>query len=114
MAQQLNDSCAFCRVTQMALLRHLTNGKIMGTSVQSQFSAWQTYDICVRDVRCTFLEEPAAVAQVFRQLTSSNSPAHGEWTDGYLAAFAIASGSKFVSFDHGISRFQQLQFELLL
>ena len=31
-----DESCAFCRVTQMALLRHLTNAKIMGKLVQSQ------------------------------------------------------------------------------
>ena len=29
---QSDESCAFCRITQMALLRHLTNAKIMGTA----------------------------------------------------------------------------------
>ena len=29
---QNDATCAFCRVTQMALLRHLTNSKIMGLS----------------------------------------------------------------------------------
>ena len=39
---QSDGSCAFCRVTQMALLRHLTNSKIMGAFVQSQQDAWTT------------------------------------------------------------------------
>ena len=41
---QKDATCAFCRVTQMALLRHLTNSKIMGSSVQSQQGAWRTFD----------------------------------------------------------------------
>ena len=38
---QPDESCAFCRITQMALLRHLTNAKIMGAAnVLAQQQAW--------------------------------------------------------------------------
>jgi predicted nucleic acid-binding protein len=49
---------AFCRVTQMALLRHLTNTAIMGENVQTQAQAWQTYEQFLADPRVLFLNEP--------------------------------------------------------
>src|SRR6266700_3895850 len=48
---QSDGSCAFCRVTRMALLRHLTNSKIMGPFVQSQQDAWKNYDKLTQDPR---------------------------------------------------------------
>jgi predicted nucleic acid-binding protein len=35
--------CAFCRVTQFALLRHLTNRAIMGPNVRTPAEAWALY-----------------------------------------------------------------------
>src|SRR6266567_3197159 len=48
---QSDGSCAFCRVTQMVLLRHLTNSKIMGPFVQSEQDAWKNYDKLTQDPR---------------------------------------------------------------
>ena len=53
-----DDSSAFCRVTQMALLRHLTNSTIMGPFVQTQQGAWKAYDCLAQDPRTVFLGEP--------------------------------------------------------
>ena len=51
-AVQGDGSCAFCRLTQLALLRHLTNGKIMGpANVQTQEQAWRVYESLARDPR---------------------------------------------------------------
>jgi uncharacterized protein len=113
MALQTNGSCAFCRVTQMALLRHLTNSKIMGAFVQSQKDAWQTFDICARDARATFLDEPIDIEAEFRNFSNSQSPSHANWTDGYLAAFAAATGASLITFDKGLKRFQKVQLEIL-
>src|SRR5688572_15783741 len=46
-----DETCVFCRITQMALLRHFTNSKIMGSAVQTQQQAWQTYEKFVDDPR---------------------------------------------------------------
>jgi toxin-antitoxin system PIN domain toxin len=96
--------CAFCRVTQMALLRHLTNSKIMGQFVQSQQDAWKQYDKLAGDPRVIFVHEPADAQAVFRNLTQLTSPSHALWTDAYLAAFAIQSQAQLVTFDQGFSR----------
>jgi toxin-antitoxin system PIN domain toxin len=102
---QTDGTCAFCRLTQMALLRHLTNAKIMGKYVQSQQQAWQTYDRLSGDPRVLLLEEPAGIEIEFRGLSQSSSPSHLRWTDAYMAAMAKLSAAQFVTFDQGFSRF---------
>ena len=110
---QLEQSCALCRITQMALLRHLTNSKIMGENVQSQAEAWRACDLLRNDSRVVFLSEPASVEPLFRGFTQSSSPNHKIWTDAYLAAFAHASQSQLVSFDQGLRRFAGLDLLVL-
>jgi len=105
---QDENSCAFCRVTQMALLRHLTNAKIMGRFVQSQQDAWKSYERLAGDPRVLFLPEPPNLNAKFCGLTQSPSPSHALWTDGYLAAFALESKARLVTFDQGFSRFSRL------
>jgi toxin-antitoxin system PIN domain toxin len=107
---QVENSCAFCRVTQMALLRHLTNAKIMGSFAQSQQGAWKNYDQLANDPRVTFLGEPVDLDKRFREFTQSETPAHAVWTDGWLAAFAVGHGAQVVTFDQGFNRFAGLDF----
>lgn len=102
---QSDASCAFCRITQLALLRHLTNSHIMGENVLTQADAWLAYDQLRNDLRVIFLDEPSGVEAMFRNLTQAESPAHDRWTDAYLAAFAAMSGHQLVTFDTGFSRF---------
>ncbi|HXP62927.1 MAG TPA: TA system VapC family ribonuclease toxin [Dongiaceae bacterium] len=109
----LDGSCAFCRVTQMALLRHLTNSKIMGRFVQNQRDAWRTYDRLAQDPRTVFLSEPLGLEAVFRRLANSGSPAHALWTDAFLAALAIEGHARLVTFDQGYRRFAALDLLLL-
>jgi toxin-antitoxin system PIN domain toxin len=110
---QPEGACAFCRLTQMALLRHLTNAKIMGKFVQSQQQAWAAYDVLAKDPRVVFLSDPPGVEAEFRSLSQSASPAHQRWTDAYLAAMAKLSAAQLVAFDRGFKAFADLDFALL-
>lgn len=105
---QAENSCAFCRVTQLALLRHLTNSKIMGRFVQSQQDGWRSFDRLAEDPRVVLVAEPFTVEAVFRGFTQAVSPSHALWTDAYLAAFAVATQAQLVSFDQGFNRFSGL------
>ena len=99
-AGQVVESCAFCRITQMALLRHLTNSKIMGAAnVQSQAQAWEVLEKLTADARVVDLDEPPELTPVFKSLTQSQFPAHKQWTDAYLAAFAQCLSLELVTFD---------------
>lgn len=110
---QSSGACAFCRVTQLALLRHLTNAKIMGAFVQSQQDAWLNSDKFNGDPRVIFLDEPPGVEAAFRNFTQATSPLHGLWTDAYLAAFAIQTQSQLVTFDQGFNRFAGLDLRVV-
>ena len=110
---QKDTTCAFCRVTQMALLRHLTNSRIMGSFVQSQQSAWKTFDKLANDPRVVFLAEPVALEAAFRNFTQANSPSHALWTDAFLAALAIGSHAQLVTFDQEFRRFAGLDLQVL-
>jgi uncharacterized protein len=105
---QAADTCGFCRITQMALLRHLTNAKIMGEFVQTQQEAWKSFDKLAADPRVLFLSEPDNIESLFRSFTQANSPSHGLWTDGYLASMARAHQAELVTVDQGFSRFSSL------
>src|SRR5580704_19292674 len=74
---QAAGRCAFCRITQLALLRHLTNVKIMGAAnVQTQVEAWQAFDALAADPRAVYLDEPPGLTAVFKSLTQVPRPAH--------------------------------------
>ena len=92
----------------MALLRHLTNSKIMGPFVQSQHDAWLTYDKFMADPRIIFLSEPRNLEPKFRTLTGAPTRSHALWTDAYLASFVFESGARMVTLDSGFSRFDGL------
>lgn len=111
--RQTEGSCAFCRVTQSALLRHLTNAVVMNTNVRTMREAWEDYDRLHADRRVIFLDEPLGSEVEWRRLTQEPLSSHRVWTDAYLAAFAIAGGLRLSSFDCGFARFAGLDFELL-
>ncbi len=100
-----DDQAAFCRITQMGLLRLLTNQHVMGADLFTQARAWDVYQDLNRDSRVHFLEEPAAIEALWQQLTKKSQPATNLWTDAYLQAFAQLKDLEVVTFDHGFRRF---------
>lgn len=111
---QPEASCGFCRITQLALLRHLTNSKIMGSAnVLSQEEAWQVYEAFSADPRVVFLDEPKGLAPAFRALSSGTTPAHKKWTDAFLAAFAICHSVEVVTFDADFQSLPGIKLRLL-
>lgn len=113
-AGQAEATCAFCRLTQLALLRHLTNGKIMGAAnVQTQEQAWHAYEALAADPRVVYLDEPAGLTPVFKSFTQTPQPAQKRWSDAFLAAFARCLGLEIVTFDADFTNFSGLPVRLL-
>ena len=99
----------FCRVTQMALLRHLTTPAIMGVGACSQREAWQIYDAAVDRSDVYFLSEPPTLEAVWRARTAQDRPENKLWTDHYLAAFAHGHGLRLVTFDRRLGRLAEIE-----
>lgn len=85
------DDIVFCRVTQMGLLRLLSNPAIMGDDAIDRSQAWRTYDQLWADERVLWADEPAELDAVWREISARDDKSHKLWIDDYLAAFAQAS-----------------------
>ena len=95
-------SFAFCRFTQLGLLRLLTARVVMNDEVMTQPQAWAAYDRWLRDPRVEFVTEPADIETRFRSLTRLRQPATKDWADSYLTAFANVGQLTLVTFDRGL------------
>ena len=65
----LSRTACFCRVTQAALLRLLTNPAVMGAEVLDASRAWGVYDEIRSDSRVEFAPEPVGLESEWRRLT---------------------------------------------
>jgi hypothetical protein len=104
---------AFCRVTQLGFLRLLTNEKVMGDNRRTHMEAWQDYLQLLSQKPVIYREEPKGAEGVLASLCKLEGSSPNFWTDAYLAAFAKAGDSSFVTFDQGFKRFPGLRLELL-
>ena len=100
-----NSSAHFCRVTQMAFLKLLTNPRVLAEDVVQPEAAWHIYDALRHDSHVGFSTEPEAVEERWRALTRSRSISGATWTDTYLMSFAESRGLRPVSFDRAFSTF---------
>ena len=95
-------SVNFCRVTQMGLLRLLTNQSAMGKDVLTSREAWCVYDVILSDERVSFSLEPFSLEPLWKELTDRARRTAKVWTDAYLAAFAETAGTQLVTLDRAI------------
>jgi toxin-antitoxin system PIN domain toxin len=100
---------AFCRITMLGLLRLSTSPKAV-VNPKTNAEAWAIYHDFRALPNIQFLAEPAGLDAHFQALTTQAALPHRLWTDAYLAAFAIASGCRLVSFDADFARFPGLTF----
>ncbi len=91
-----------CRVTQMGVLRLLSNPSVLGVDALSRKGAWTAIDSLLADSAVTFLDEPTGLEQVWRALSAGTDQSHKLWTDDYLAAFAETADAIFVTLDTAI------------
>jgi toxin-antitoxin system PIN domain toxin len=108
-----SESIAFCRVTQMGLLRLLSNPRAMAEDALTPARAWRVMDAFCEDSRILYAAEPQGLEASWRVLTRPRAPGANFWTDAYLAAFASAGGYTLVTFDKGFQRFGKLKLRWL-
>lgn len=101
-ALSVDATLAFCRFTQLGLLRLLTAASVMRDEVMTQRQAWAAYDRWLADPRVDLIDEPAELEVCFRSLTRLRQPATKDWADSYLAAFATVGQLTLVTFDRGL------------
>lgn len=104
-----------CRVTQMSLLRLISNPAIMREDAVTRSDAWRVADQLCADSRVLWAEEPDHLESVFRAISARDETSHKLWTDDYLAAFAQASGASLATLDSKLKdRYPSIQVDQLL
>jgi len=103
----------FCRITQLGLLRLLTNRKVMGANVLAGTAAWDVYNAFGKDSRVRYAAEPLRLEEFWRDASRQHPASANFWTDAYLAAFASAAGLTVVTFDRGFTRHRRTHIRLL-
>lgn len=108
----LNDSppdrkLAFCRQTQLGLLRLLTNPAVMGERTLTLRPAWNAYDRWLEDPQVEYYPEPRDLELAFRQITQplATRQASKAIGDCFLLAYAIGLGATIVTFDRALCAF---------
>ena len=107
------DTAEFCRITQAALLRLLSNQAILKENALSNREAVAIYRKFLQDHRVRFQAEPEGIETLWLQDAGLETKSPLIWMDAYLAAFARLLGMRFVTFDRGFSRYQGLVLLLL-
>ena len=107
------DQMAYCRMTALALLRHLTNKHVVGDRALDGVAAWKTLDAWLATPGVVFLSEPSGVDELLRQWVGEIDLRGGMWSDAYIAAFAASADCRLVAFDRDFERFPGLDFLLL-
>jgi len=100
-----DGQAVFCRITQMGLLRLLTNSLVMGSDTARPSEAWKVYQVLASDPRAHFSPEPPGLEPVWQRLTRNTKVGQSRWTDTYLQAFAQLRELSVVTFDRGFQRF---------
>lgn len=107
----------FCRATQQAFLRLLTNTAVLapyGRPPLTNQQAWRTYEALLADDRIIFqAPEPAGLERHWQEFVVRDTASPKLWMDAYLAAFARAGGYRLVTTDTAFRQFSGLDLVLL-
>lgn len=95
------DDLAFCRVTQMGLLRLITNPAATGRDALTRRQAWDLVEHLMTDPRVRFLPEPEGLMALWMTFSKRDDHSHMLWTDDYLAAFSQAANAELMTMDRG-------------
>jgi toxin-antitoxin system PIN domain toxin len=101
----------FARVTQLGLLRLLTNRAVMGERTRTVREAWDLYYSWLNDPRVEFHPEPNGMDAAFRDATAAlDSEPASKWIgDCYLLAFAHRSNATLVTFEKTLANLARKQ-----
>jgi toxin-antitoxin system PIN domain toxin len=109
-----DDDVGLSLPVRMALLRLLSNTRVMGSSVLRPAAAWNAVQSLIDDPRIEVLDQfPAAHSKLWYDNVARREPSPDLWTDAWLAALAQAHDCEMVTFDRGFRSFSKLKLRLL-
>lgn len=104
------ERVVFCRTTALALLRLLSNPRVLGKAALSGVEAWAALERWMALPETGLLAEPPGIDERLGDWSGAVPMRAGDWTDAYLAAFACAAGCRLVAFDGDFARYPGVEF----
>lgn len=111
-ARSDSATIGLCRVTQLGLLRVLTNKAGLAAETHTAPEVWDAWSALLADDRFRILDEPSNLDREWRRLTGALGLGKMIETDSYLAAFALAARIPILTFDQGFQRWPDLHVEI--
>ena len=111
--QASGDWLVLNRITQMGLLRLLTNPSVMGPDALTGPESWLIADGLLEHENIRLVKEPDGLERCWRDLTPAGRVGPNFWTDAYLAAFARTTGFTLVTFDRGFAKHRDIPIRIL-
>lgn len=109
-----DSEIGLCLPVRMALLRLLSNRKVVGHNVLRPERAWQHVQALSDDPRMVIADRvPATHAGFWLRNVRGREPSPDIWTDAWLAALAQSLDCEMVTFDRGFRAFKGLKLQLL-
>jgi toxin-antitoxin system PIN domain toxin len=99
----------FCRATEISFARLVTQSRVMnpcGVVALTNAEAVAYLENLYRDPAVAFADEPPATRAVWLRLAAAPLSSPHVWMDAYLAAYAMALGAEFVTFDRAFERYR--------
>ena len=109
-----DSDVGLCLPVRMALLRLLTNRRVMGSSVLRPEEAWDVLGQLIADPRIVVVDHaPESHSKHWRSNVEGREASPNLWTDAWLAALAQATDCEMATFDRGFRSFANLELHLL-
>jgi len=102
------DTLTFCRSTQQSFLRLMTKKSVCQNETRTNREALEGYKQLWGNSRIEWLEEPYGLEDLWFKYANLNSASTNIWMDAYLAAFAVLTESRLVTFDKGFRVYKDL------
>ncbi|MEO7241721.1 MAG: TA system VapC family ribonuclease toxin [Variovorax sp.] len=109
-----DGNVALTLLVRMALLRLLSNSRVMGSGTLRPTQAWGAVQRLVDDPRVSVIDQvPSSHATPWLGNVTRREPTPNLWRDAWLAALAQANDCEMVTFDRGFRSFPKLKLRLL-
>jgi len=103
----------FCRLVQLTVVRSLATKGVMGDAIMPLSAGWSVLCELAEDPRVAFVGEDAETERQLPAMWRYSQPTPQLVNDGYLAALALSSGRRLVTFDQGFREFPELDVTVL-
>ena len=102
-----------CRSVQLSVIRLLATRRVMGEDTIGAGDGWRMLQRAMGDARVAWVEEGPEIGVILPAMWRYAQPTPQLVNDGYLAALALSTGRRLVTFDQGFREFPGLRVRVL-